>query len=515
MPNLHLSQLQKVIGEIAVPLQGGYLRHIAQPDNATIVLEIRAQQQNFQLLLCVAKGFTRAHLIFHHIANPATPLAFCQFLRKHADGARVSHLEIAGDDRVVTLTLERYLPPAQTDNTGASPEKQVTPQLVRFQLVAELWGSHSNLLWLDQHGKIIATLYQHDGSERACAPGCQYLRVPAPPVPALPEEKDFLRPHYDASATLAWNRAAATFYGQSCEQLKLDEEHQRFVRWLAREIASHEKLAQKLWQQLEASEQGEQFRVWGELLKTIASRLPRGTPQVETINYFDAQAGTIVIPLDARLSGRENMEKYFKKYQKCTRGRLMLENELTRIEGENGQLRAIYEEALRTPAAAIDSVKQKLPGKLGGRWARLGAVAQHKAKSEVRQPFHRFRSYDGYEILVGKNARDNEDLTFRTARGNDWWLHAADYPGSHVVVRCGGNPSLPQETLLDAAHLAAHYSKAREHTRVNVLYTRRKCVSKAKRSRVGEVLVSQEKRCQVMIDSERMQRLLSNKNEEI
>jgi predicted ribosome quality control (RQC) complex YloA/Tae2 family protein len=513
MPNLHLWQLHKVIGEISAPLRGGYLRHITQPDKATIVLEIRAQQQNFQLLFCLAKGFTRCHLIFRHVANPPTPLAFCQFLRKYGEGAHITQLEVASDDRVVSMSLLRYVPPPQPA-VGDGVAALALPQVVHYRLIAELWGSHSNLLWLDESGKIMASLYHHATNERPALPGCVYQKASASSIPPLPAEQDFLLPHYNPALPFAWNQATTAFYGQSCEEAKESDEYQRFVRWLTREISLHEKLLQKFWQQFAASEQGEEFRIWGELLKPMASRLARGTAEVEAINYFAADTPAIMIPLNTKLTGRENMEKYFKKYQKFARGHQILEAELTRIETETGLLHRLLEEAQRTPPAQIASVWDKLPNRLGGRWKRRETAQPSKTKTEPRQPFHRFCSYDGCEILVGKSARDNEDLTFRFARGNDWWLHAADYPGSHVVVRCGSKPTLPQETLLDAAHLAAHYSKAREHTKANIVYTRRKCVSKSKHGKAGAVLVSQEKHCQVVMDEQRLKRLLDNKDGE-
>ena len=100
----------------------------------------------------------------------------------------------------------------------------------------------------------------------------------------------------------------------------------------------------------------------------------------------------------------------------------------------------------------------------------------------------RYRSSDGYEILVGRAARDNEHLTFRVARSEDLWLHAADYPGSHVVVRKRAREQdVPHRTLVEAAELAAHFSQARKDAKVAVHYTPRKFVSKIKGGAPGLV----------------------------
>ena len=103
----------------------------------------------------------------------------------------------------------------------------------------------------------------------------------------------------------------------------------------------------------------------------------------------------------------------------------------------------------------------------------------------------RYRSSDGYEILVGRGARDNDQLTFRVARSQDTWLHAADYPGSHVVVRNHRRDAdVPHRTLVEAAQLAAHFSQARKDAKVAVNYTQRKFVSKPKAAAPGLVRLS-------------------------
>ncbi len=102
----------------------------------------------------------------------------------------------------------------------------------------------------------------------------------------------------------------------------------------------------------------------------------------------------------------------------------------------------------------------------------------------------RYRSSDGYEVLVGRAARDNDNLTFRVARPNDLWLHAGDYPGSHVIVRNSSRSEIPQRTVIEAAQLAAKFSQASNDSKVVIHYTRRKFLSKPKGSAPGLVRLS-------------------------
>ncbi|MEO6393206.1 MAG: NFACT RNA binding domain-containing protein, partial [Pyrinomonadaceae bacterium] len=113
-------------------------------------------------------------------------------------------------------------------------------------------------------------------------------------------------------------------------------------------------------------------------------------------------------------------------------------------------------------------------------------------KPETKIPgVRRYLSSDGYEILVGRGAKDNDHLTFKIAKPNDLWLHAADYPGSHVVVRNRSRAELPQRTVFEAAQLAANFSQAKKDSKVDIHYAQRKFISKPKRSAPGLVRLTQ------------------------
>ncbi|MDQ1447029.1 MAG: hypothetical protein QOI20_3495, partial [Acidimicrobiaceae bacterium] len=129
------------------------------------------------------------------------------------------------------------------------------------------------------------------------------------------------------------------------------------------------------------------------------------------------------------------------------------------------------------------------------RVGRQGGVEREKgskkSSAEKGRTLRRYRSSDGYEVIVGRGARENDELTFRVARSYDTWMHAADYPGSHVVVRARGKDDpIPHRTLVEAARLAAHFSQARKDGKVAVNYTQRKFVSKPRGAAPGLVYLS-------------------------
>lgn len=491
MPNLHLIQLRRIVAEAAPVLTGGIIRHISQNDEV-LTLEIRAGQENFYLLLSLERGATRCHLVRTPPQAPPTPPAFCQLLRKHVDGGHLVSMEVASDDRVVTMAVVR----------GTEPVDQ-------FLLTAELWGGVGNIFLVDSRQQILGSLqhYHYRQQTRLVAPGQLYQRLPAAPLKNLQEYDDFLKPLCNTTAQFPWNSAAESFYGHEREQFQQQQQYDAWMRRLAKEIERSEKQLHKLQQDLTAAANREQLKRWGELLKTVLFTVPRNAHEVVVPDYFAPDMPLVKIPLDPQLSARDNMERYFKRYQKLTRGAVYLQEKIKQLGDDLVSLHALYQEAQQTPAAELLTLQSKLPS----RFSQPVAVKANKAKAAPHLPFYKFYSVDGWNILVGRSAKENEMLTFRLARGNDWWFHTQDYPGSHVLVRAINPRDLPQETLLDAAHLAAHYSQAREHAKVNVIYTRRKFISKPKHAKPGAVLAGQEKHIQVAVDAERLLRLLESR----
>jgi predicted ribosome quality control (RQC) complex YloA/Tae2 family protein len=218
--------------------------------------------------------------------------------------------------------------------------------------------------------------------------------------------------------------------------------------------------------------------------------------QITLVDYYDASFPEVTLPLDPTKSALHNMHEYFKKYRKHQRAERELHPRIAAGEQDVDHL--------RREIAAIEE----------GRWARppsagLGLPVE-RAELSVRRsaqrrqgPFRRFISSDGLPIFVGRNAKENEELTFGLAKSDDLWLHARGVPGSHVVVRLARGSEPPPETLRDAATLALLYSDLRKGGKGDVIYTRRKWVRKAKGQRTGAVTVTQEKTISIKLDAQR------------
>lgn len=229
------------------------------------------------------------------------------------------------------------------------------------------------------------------------------------------------------------------------------------------------------------TEEKEKYRIYGELLNTYGYHLEEGARSLEALNYYTNEM--ITIPLDEHLSAAENAKKYFDRYTKLKRTEEAL-NEL--LEETRSDLEHL--ESIRTSLdIALDEddlveVREELMEY--GYLRRKGSSG--KKKKIVSRPFH-YRSSDGFDIYVGKNNFQNDELSFKFASGNDWWFHAKGQPGSHVIVKSNGE-ELPDRTFEEAARLAAFYSKGRQAPKVEIDYTQKKNLKKPNGAKPGFVI---------------------------
>ena len=232
--------------------------------------------------------------------------------------------------------------------------------------------------------------------------------------------------------------------------------------------------------QLKDTEKREKFRIYGELINTYGYNLEEGAKKLTCLNYYDNKE--ITIPLDETKTPQENAQHYFEKYNKLKR---TWEASVKLTEETKGEI-----EHLESISTALDIARSEEDlVQIKEELTEYGYIRRHYTGKKVKitsRPFH-YVSSDGYDIYVGKNNFQNEDLTFKTAVGNDWWFHAKGCPGSHVIVKTNGE-ELPDRTFEEAARLAAYYSKNRGAEKAEVDYVERKFVKKVAGARPGFVI---------------------------
>lgn len=248
-------------------------------------------------------------------------------------------------------------------------------------------------------------------------------------------------------------------------------------------ITKRTKLIANLRSDLEKHGDPERWKRYGDLLLANVNTAMRRGDRVTVTDYFDSAAPTIEIEGEPNKTISEIAEGYFRRYAKARNGLKVIDERM-----------AVAESAIKTAMARIAEIERAVEAgdeefltSLTKPKPKPVATRQAKKKEKAFKGARRFVSSDGFEVLVGKKATDNDYLTFRIARSLDLWLHAADYPGSHVVVRNQNKREIPSRTLLEAAQVAAFYSDAREQPKAAVSYTQKKFVNKPRRSAPGLV----------------------------
>jgi predicted ribosome quality control (RQC) complex YloA/Tae2 family protein len=275
---------------------------------------------------------------------------------------------------------------------------------------------------------------------------------------------------------------AARFYFDELEsRMQLEQAKMPVLRDMRRVVKRFADREKRLLREQQKYEETGELQKTAQMLTSSGMKMEQHYESVKVIDYFADKPRQIDVPLDATLSLRGNIDRMFKQYQKAGRGKSIVAGQLAEIQNR----RAVLEEQTKRLHAIKDwdtwlAIASKIPVRTDASSTAASVPAQTR----------RFRmvQIDGREILIGKGARENDELTFTVAAPEDFWFHVVDYSGSHVVVRNPGKErDLEEPILVKAAQLAAFFSQARNTSKVDVHYTKRKHVTKPRRAKPGLV----------------------------
>ena len=514
-----------MVRELHLNLDGGRFNKIAQPEADELLITGKGANGQCRLLLSASASLPLIYFTSKNKPSPMTAPNFCMLLRKHIGSARVSDIRQPGMERVVMFELEHL-------NELGDPCKKV--------LIMELMGKHSNIIFCDDKGMILDSIKHvssHMSSVREVLPGREYFipktqdkldpltvseeefydvvcRKPCNVSravyssltgisPVVAEEICFRASIDGSDAAQSLDEAARvhlyhTFrrlmdqvvegdfspnivyrgeepveygvfafqqYGPEYHSVEFDSVSQMLETYYATKntltrihqkssdlrrivqtaLERNRKKLSLQEKQMKDTAKKEKYKVYGELINTYGYGLEDGCKSFKALNYYTNEE--ITIPLDPTMTPAENSKKYFDKYGKLKR----------------------TEEALTEQIADTHYDRRK------------GQKAQSKSK-----PFH-YVTEDGYDIYVGKNNFQNDELTFKFATGNDWWFHAKKMAGSHVVVK-SKDGELPDHIFEIAGQLAAYYSKGRTAPKVEIDYIQKKQVKKPAGAKPGFVV---------------------------
>ena len=375
-------------------------------------------------------------------------------LRKELSNTKVSSIAKTPGDRIVWFNFRGV------DEIGAA---------IKRSLVAQLTGRSANVLLLDEEHRIVTQLRAGQGAGQTA--GTTYQSPPTQHTVRKPGSVATER-HKSVSESLDEHYQALTAR-QACDSRLASARAQ-----LTKEISRRKKLLRQLEEDLSDHANAENEKRVGDLLLANVGSLKRTGSRVLLSDYFAEGAPTIEIEVDGNLTIPEEASRRFESYARSKRARKQITNRIDAVSAEIAKLKAQSIELESNPQTV--NAPTVIP-----------SPASKQSPDSLRDKkipgTRRYFSSDGYEILVGRAARDNDHLTFKIAAPNDLWLHAADYPGSHVIVRNPTRKEIPHRTLVEAAQLAAHFSQANKDPKVDIHYTQRKFVSKIKGSAPGLV----------------------------
>ena len=453
--------IQRVVEELRPSLRARFFGKIFQLTPLSFAFDFGLRGE--YLFVSVDPASPRLYLIkrrLKELEKQSVPLApFGQAMRSKLSGGHVVNISKEPLDRIVRLTFRL---------------EDETARIIFRKLVIQLTGRSADLFLLDELNRIQAVL-REQGQARLHA---TYEPPPRPekePRETLPDGPGSPSAQLDA-------------YFQALDTRKAFASRAKTLRSkLTKSIRQRQTLREHLQQDLVRHGDPEEHKRTGDLLLANVANASRDGNKVRISDYYSEGAPTIEIEVDENRSLQEEAAHRFRQYTKAKRAAEEIAERLNQIDREAARLQTRLQQLEQIIAsgddAALDGFEKPPP-------APKTPPKKSAARTEKISGVRRYLSTDGYEILVGRAARDNDNLTFRVAQPNDLWMHAGDYPGSHVVVRNPTRKEIPHRTIIEAAQLAGRFSQASEDAKVVVHYTERKFLSKPKGAAPGLVRLS-------------------------
>ncbi len=493
-------ELEWITHELSDTLVGGAVQKIYAEGSDAYVLRVRVPRSSRLLRVCLDPALGRAHLTRERGPQPQTPTSFTMLLRKRLQGIVLREVELLGSDRVLALRGD-----VRVDDEGGRET---------LTLVVELTGAITNAFLLDQKQTILGVHSAARASERDLRVGSPYA-APTPPTPSEDDPQRHNRwsdasedlPDDDPLSSAPRSSLVEGTYAQLDTDTTCARARASLLADLKRARRRLKRLVQNIEGDLARAHEAQGLRRLGELLQSAYGKIPRGAASAMVPDYYEEGMPEVEIPLDPSRSLQDNIDSFFSQYRRLNGAIDQIESRLLEaMESldvvEDARARARAAESVEDIEATRELVAVALRPKQ--RTRRPGARGE-----STRAPYRAFMAHSGAELLVGRGARHNDLLTTKHARGRDLWLHARDWAGAHVVLRMTRGAEPRHQDLLDAATLAAHFSKGREDTLVDVTYTHAKNVRKPKGYPPGRVTVSAGKTIAISIEQPRLERLLA------
>jgi predicted ribosome quality control (RQC) complex YloA/Tae2 family protein len=316
----------------------------------------------------------------------------------------------------------------------------------------------------------------------------------------------------NSAKSLSFDSFASLFdyyYEHEVKSQKKDNYSSDLLKVINKFLIKNQKKQNQLKLDLSKGENADELKKTGDLIIANLYKIKKGLKEIELIDYYNPEQNKIRIILNPELSPTDNAQKYYKKYSKAKRSIKYLKHELNKYRHEERYLEQVKLniEQAENKGEFLEITEELIEE---GYIKKKKNIKKKQRKNEGPLPPYIFNSSQGFEILVGKNNKQNDYLTKRMAKKDDIWLHIKDLPGSHVIIKYQNNNKIDDETIKEAAKLAAYYSKGRMSINVPVDYTRIKNVNKPKGAKPGLVFYDNYKTIYVNPDKKLVDKLKIN-----
>lgn len=564
-------------------LVGGRVEKIHQPSREEIIITIRTRSGSRKIFISANAGSARVHITENSVDNPQTPPMFCMLLRKHLGSGKLISVRQDGLERIIFLDFECV------NELG---------DVVTIILACEIMGRCSNLIIIDQEGKIIDSIKRVDeemSRERMVLPGMRYTMPPRSSrlnfltcepeqitecirsagavelskalvrsfegiSPLLAREWTFFAgrgAHLEADSMLQDNLDRLLYIikktrnqllsGECCFTAVSDRDGNlkefSFIRlsqfgtlMYTKELPSAHELLDYFYserdrsartkqrandlfkflvnlsertsrrlavqrEELSACADRDRFRLWGDLISANMYRISKGDSSAVLENFYEEGSPAVEIKLDVRKTPSQNAQHYYSEYKKAVTAEQKLTEQITRGEEELQYIDSVFD-ALTRAASENDIIQLRLELHEQGYIKSAGK----KGKPPKALPPLEYKSSDGFTILVGRNNRQNDQLSLKFAEKSDMWLHTQAITGSHVLILTDGAVP-PDRTIEEAAIIAAVNSSGRASNLVPVDYCLARYVKKPSGAKPGKVIFTNYTTAFVRPDTELEQRL--------
>ena len=533
-----------MIHELNQTLQNGRVTKISQPYPNEVILTIRANRTNYPVLLSANPRYARFQITQIPYTNPAVPTNFTMMLRKYLEGAKLLKIKQLDNDRVVyfefltrnelgdklplLLSAEimgrysnvilinqstnkiidtikhvgmdqnRYRtllpgatyrqPPTQNKENPFKQDSNTFEELIQKYPNREVLAD--NLLKQYQgisRDNALALADKLHSSNNFVQAFNDFLAMTEDPIPTMNGNNFSIfadNPNDKKFTTLS--EMLDVFYHTKANRDRVQQQGGQLLHVIRKNLQRNKKKLKKLSNELKATENADEYRIKGEVLTTYLYQIKRGMTKITLPNFYDNNK-EITISLSNQLSPSQNAQKYFKKYQKLKNAVTFVNEQIELTKKEVVYLEEIQTQIELATPADLNDIKTELQQE--GYIKKKQQKSKHSSRVKINKP-ESFIASDGTEILVGKNNLQNEKLTLHTAKKTDIWLHAKNIPGSHVIIK-SNNPS--DETLFEAAMLAAYFSKFRSSANVPIDYVQVKNIRKPNGSKPGFVIYEGQK----------------------